>query len=64
MTSQAEPERMAFTLDWLAASAAREPQLTICDRGHLVVSNNSHWAPTAFTPNGAALICELVARHD
>lgn len=57
------PDEIAFSLDWLAEAAGRRPQLTTCPDGHLVVRENTHWAPARFSDDGRSLVCR-VAEHE
>lgn len=57
-------ERLAFSLDLLANAANAPRPLAGCDNGHLVVGNNSHWAPEAFSFDLRTLTCQLVEHCD
>jgi hypothetical protein len=52
-----------FSLDWLAEAARNEPQLSVCDLGHLVVRGNTHWSPQGFSADRRALICRIADPH-
>jgi hypothetical protein len=58
-----DPDRdeVPFSLAWLAEALGREPQLTICDRGHLRVRGNTCWQPHKFA--GQALACRIAQPH-
>jgi len=58
------PERLAFSLTTLADAAHAPRPLAGCDRGHLVVNHNSHWAPEAFSADLRTLTCVLVESCD
>lgn len=53
-------QRLAFSLDLLANAATAARPLTGCDRGHLVVSGNTHWQPEAVSVDLKTLTCRLV----
>ncbi|BAL87317.1 hypothetical protein AMIS_20970 [Actinoplanes missouriensis 431] len=53
---------MPFSLDWLA-DAYLLRGADVCDRGHLVINGNSHWAPLSLSRDLRALICRLVTDH-
>lgn len=56
-----DEQQTPFSLDWLAAALGREPQLTICDRGHLRIRGNTCWTPVKFA--GQALVCRIADPH-
>ncbi|MFF0378773.1 hypothetical protein [Actinoplanes missouriensis] len=58
----ADPDEMPFSLDWLA-DAYLLRGADVCDRGHLVINGNSHWAPLSLSRDLRALICRLVTDH-
>jgi hypothetical protein len=53
-------ELLAFSLDLLANAANAPRPLAGCDNGHLVVGNNSHWQPEAFSVDLRTLTCRLI----
>ncbi len=55
-----DPDRLPFRLDWLADAAGKKQALSVCDLGHLVVNERTHWRPAAFTADLRALVCEFV----
>ncbi len=56
-------DRIAFPLETILGAADREPSLSVCTEGHLVVAGRTHWAPRALTPDLGSLVCEWV-RHE
>lgn len=58
------PERLAFSLATIANAADAPRPLAGCDRGHLVVANNSHWQPEALSVDLKTLTCVLVESCD
>lgn len=63
MPAPATPDEMPFSLDWLASAAGRIHALDVCNRGHLVVNGNTHWAPQSLSRDLRTLICRLVKDH-
>lgn len=57
-------ERLAFSLATLADAASAPRPLAGCDRGHLVVANNSHWRAETFSADLKTLTCVLVESCD
>ncbi len=57
-------ERLAFSLLTLADAANAPRPITGCDNGHLVVNNNSHWQPEAFSVDLKTVTCRLVEDCD
>lgn len=57
-------DEMRFSLDWLLGAAERVPQLSVCDRGHLVIRRNTHWQPVALTDDMRALVCRIAVHEE
>jgi hypothetical protein len=56
--------RMSFSFDLLTSAAERREALTVCPRGHLVVNDNTHWAPRALDHSLSRIDCVMVERED
>lgn len=56
--------RIAFSLDLLLGAAEAEQPISVCDCGHLVIRNRTHWAPVAFDQSLTRIECVIVERED
>jgi hypothetical protein len=49
-----------FSLDWLLGAKDKPKEiLSVCRQGHLVVNENTHWAPARFSTDRRALWCRM-----
>jgi hypothetical protein len=47
-------------LDWLLGAKDKPKEiLSVCRQGHLVVNENTHWAPARFSTDRRALWCRM-----
>jgi hypothetical protein len=54
-----------FSLDWLLGAAQKPKEvLSVCPRGHLVVNENTHWAPARFSNDRRALWCRMATDEE
>ncbi len=56
-------DRISFPLETILGASEREPALTSCPDGHLVVAGRTHWAPRAVSADLGSLICDWVTHE-
>lgn len=56
-------DELAFSFQWLAGAAEtkdRPESLSVCEAGHLVVSERTHWQVQRISNDMRALFCKWV----